>query len=115
MQPRRMQSPPSCFAPSTTATFSPRPWATRAALKPALPPPMQMKSYAFGIGLLWVVVIRKGTDTVRVGIEVANQAAPQWEESATSDVRPITLCAPRSASLPKRHDVDRFQDDRGIQ
>src|SRR5208283_4896441 len=45
MQPRRMQSPPSAFAPSMTATLLPNAAATRAALKPALPPPMTMRSY----------------------------------------------------------------------
>ena len=47
MQPRRMHSPPRVFAPSTMATRLPSDAATRAALKPALPPPMTMNSYGF--------------------------------------------------------------------
>src|SRR5664280_3369206 len=49
MQPRKMQSPPSALAPSTMATFLPDAAATRAAWKPALPPPIVMKSYCCGI------------------------------------------------------------------
>src|SRR5690606_4891208 len=47
MQPRRMHRPPSSRAPSTMATVLPRSAATRAALKPAEPPPMTRKSKDF--------------------------------------------------------------------
>ena len=45
IQPFKMHKPPSFGAPSIIATFRPREHARRAALKPALPPPITIKSY----------------------------------------------------------------------
>src|SRR3954471_15226855 len=59
MQPRRMQSPPSSLAPSTIAVLKPFSVATRAALNPALPPPITTKSKIF--------ICRENQSRLRIG------------------------------------------------
>src|SRR5690606_2002937 len=129
MQPRRMQSPPNSFAPSTIATRFPSSRATRAPLKPAEPPPITTRSYAFAaitrtrsFRIRAMARAEKHFTTEAAGVHAEYQCSVLFRSSADSALAavharrrsPGSVREPDLLPLPGQHQVHRLQHDRRI-